>query len=357
MFNITPAVFAVGGEYQIMFYQPRAAFTWIRVGDKSFDDSVCGNLRSAPGMRRVTVPAPLLDEAKKYTVCVQNIAGRAAYFTERRTVVEREYDFYPVPSDRPARAYMIGDAHGENERPIAAARAFGDIDFLILNGDMANDSSTAHAFVNFYEVSAALTGGEKPVVYVRGNHEDRGAAAELLPDYMPVRGGLTYYTFRLGGVWGLVLDCGEDKDDSHAEYGGSTRFHEYRLAETKYIESVIENAASEFDAPGVTHRAVIVHIPFMFRQGDPFDIETEIYSKWLELIEKTRAEVIIAAHEHRYFILRPGDGRLRLAPPCPVVIGSERGDGYFGGAGITFGDGIDVKFTTSKGTTLRKERV
>ena len=357
MFNITPAVFAIGSEYQIMFYQPRPAYTWIEVGGREYSDSVCGNLRSAPGMRRVTVPMTALDDARGYTLCVQNIAERASYFTKTRPVVRREYAFAPVPTDRPARAYMIGDAHGSNAGPILAAKAFGEIDFLILNGDMADSSFDKSAFVNFYEVAAALTHGEKPVVYVRGNHEDRGAAAEILPDFMPVRGGKTYYTFRLGAVWGIALDCGEDKDDSHAEYGGSTRFHEYRLAETEYIESVIENAAAEYEAAGVAHRIAIVHIPFMFRQGDPFDIEADIYTKWSALLEKIGVEAVISAHEHRFFFLRPGDEHFRLAAPCPVVIGSERGGDYFGGTGFVFGDKIDVHFTTSKGETIRKETV
>ena len=357
MFNITPAVFAIGSEYQIMFYVSRPAYSWVMVGGREYSDSVCGNLRSAPGMRRVTVPMTALDGVGKYTVCVQNIAERASYFTKTASVVRREYSFSPVPTDRAIRAYMIGDAHGINAEPISAAKAFGEIDFLILNGDMADSSFDKSAFVNFYEVSAALTRGGKPVVYVRGNHEDRGAAAEILPDYMPVRGGLTYYTFRLGNVWGIALDCGEDKDDSHAEYGGSTRFHEYRLAETEYIESVIANAAAEYEAPGVAHRIAIVHIPFMFRQGDPFDIEPEIYTKWSELLSKIGVEIVICAHEHRYFFLRPGDEHFRLPAPCPVVIGSERGDGYFGGTGFVFGDKIDVHYTTSRGDTVRKETV
>ena len=357
MFNVTPAVFAIGSEYQIMFYVSRPAYSWVTVDGVEYSDSVCGNLRSKPGMRRVTVPACALDAAKKYTVCVQNIASRASYFTETRPVIRREYAFAPVPSDRPIRAYMLGDAHGDCDHPVLAAKAFGEIDFLILNGDMADSSFDEKAFMNFYEVSAILTGGEKPFVYVRGNHEDRGAAAEILPDYMPVRDGKTYYTFRLGSVWGIALDCGEDKTDDHAEYGGSTRFHEYRLAETEYIERVIANAAAEYEAPGVAHRIAIVHIPFMFRQGDPFDIEQEIYEKWSALLSKIGIEVVISAHEHRFFFLRPGDEHFRLPAPCPVVIGSERTSEHFGGTGFVFGDGIDVHFSSSKGTTVREETV
>ena len=357
MFNITPAVFAVGKEYQIMFYVGRPAYSWVKIGDREYSDSVCGNLRSKPGMRRVRVPMSALDEAKGYTVCVQNIAQRSSYFTKACPAIERKYAFAPVPTDRPARAYMLGDAHGDWEHPIRAARAFGEIDFLILNGDMADSSFDESAFMNFYKVSAIMTGGEKPVVYVRGNHEDRGAAAEILPEYMPVRDGRTYYTFRLGNIWGIALDCGEDKDDSHAEYGGSVRFHEYRLDETRYLESVIENAASEYEAEGVEHRIAVVHIPFMFRQGDPFDIEREIYEKWSALLEKIGVEVVLSAHEHRFFFLRPGDGHFRLPAPCTVVIGSERNSEDFGGTGFVFGDKIEVHYTSSKGTTVRKETV
>ena len=46
-------------------------------------------------------------------------------------------------------------------------------------------------------------------------------------------------------VWGLILDCGEDKADTSIEYGSTVCFHEFRLRETEFIHSVIENAEKD----------------------------------------------------------------------------------------------------------------
>ena len=47
-----------------------------------------------------------------------------------------EYNFRPVSDTGCVRAYHISDAHNWAEGPIKAAETFGDIDFLILNGDI-----------------------------------------------------------------------------------------------------------------------------------------------------------------------------------------------------------------------------
>ena len=34
-------------------------------------------------------------------------------------------------------------------------------------------------------------------------------------------------TFRLGNLWGILLDCGEDKNDDRPEYGGTICCHAF----------------------------------------------------------------------------------------------------------------------------------
>lgn len=352
MYSDLPVVYAVGETYQIMFYVAQNAYAWIKIGDRVFDDAVCGNLRSAVGMRRVTVPQKTLDAACGYTLCLEKIGPRQCYRTEQKGVTERTFAFRPVPDNGTVRAYMVGDAHGNGNRTVAAAKAFGAFDFLIVNGDMS-ESVDQNSFSVAHNVAVALTGGSLPVVYARGNHENRGAAAELLPQYAPVQNGQTYYTFRLGAIWGIVLDCGEDKPDDHPEYGGSARFHAFRLAETGYLRDVIAHADTEYNAPGVTRRICVVHADFPRVQEPPFDIERTLYQSWCDLLGEMGVEVIAAAHLHRYQILRPGDKELRLFVPCPLVVGTETNDDRIGGTGFPFKpDGIETQFTYSTGEVL-----
>ena len=345
----TPVVYAVGTTYQIMFFLKAPAYASVQIGTKTFDDAVCGNLRSMPGMRRITVPQEALNAAGKYTVCLQQIKKRLPYRTKTRGRVSFDFSFSPVPQDREVRVYMLGDAHGELKSAIKAANVFAPFDFLIVNGDMAETKNKKQAMLA-YRLAANLTGGTKPVVYARGNHENRGAFAELLPQYVPVQNGETYYTFRLGGIWGIVLDCGEDKVDSHEEYGGAARFHDFRLRQTEFLRKVIAQADSEFAAPDVTHRICVVHTEFPRVQEPLFDIECELFQQWCDLLGEMGVELILSAHMHSYQYLSPGDPDLRLQTPCPLLVGTCKNNDLVGGSGLTFKkDGVEICYTDSAG--------
>ncbi|MBO5269618.1 MAG: serine/threonine protein phosphatase, partial [Clostridia bacterium] len=79
-----------------------------------------------------------------------------------------------------------------------------------------------------HRIAAGVTKGRIPVVFARGNHDTRGKYAERLANHTPTDNGRSYYSVRLGKLWMLVLDCGEDKNDDHAEYGHTMCCHAFR---------------------------------------------------------------------------------------------------------------------------------
>ena len=137
---------------------------------------------------------------------------------ETRKVVEKTYKFYPIPENN-IRASHIADAHNNIEEPIKAAETFGNIDFLILNGDIPNHSGDIAYFAAIHCIAGEITKGEYPVIFSRGNHDMRGIYAENIQDHTPTDNGRSYFSVRVGSLWALVLDCGEDKPDDHPEYG------------------------------------------------------------------------------------------------------------------------------------------
>lgn len=356
MLKTSPAVFAVGHEYQIMFYTEGAAFVSVRVGESEFFDESNGIMRSLRNIHRIAVPMTLLDSARAYTVVEEKVIERLPYFSKTEPVVEHRYDFVPVP-EKGARAFHIADAHGQTDGPVAACAAFGDVDFLIFNGDILNDSGNPDNFYNIYDMASRITGGTKPVIFSRGNHDLRGIHAESFADYTPNRAGYTYYTFRLGSVWGIVLDCGENKNDDRAEYGHSVRCHPFRLRETEYIKSVIADAEHEYLAPGVETRLVIVHNPFTRQLGDPFNIEVELYTEWARMLrENVKPHLMICGHVHTFDIDEVGGKHDQLGQPCTVVTSSYLASGISGGTGFVFGDdGIEVAFTLANGESRGRE--
>ncbi len=356
MLRTDPAVFAVGKNYQIIATSKSQSFISIKVGDKIFVDHSNGILRSASRTHNIEVPQELLNKEKSYTVIEKPIIKRLPYFTKTKKDRYYPYEFRPVPEKDPV-CYHIADSHNDIQRPVEAARAFGKFDFLILNGDVPEDSGKVENFNTIFDICAELTHGSIPVVFARGNHDLRGKCAEKFAQYAPAKNGRTYYSFRLGKIWGLCLDCGEDKRDSNPEYGCTVACHTFRLEETEYLKSLINNSGSEYNEESGLIKLVIVHAPFTHRYEPPFDIEEEIYREWAKLLrESVKPDLMLCGHTHKFGIYEPGGSYDDYGQPCKIIVASEVDKGNrFAGAGLVLkNDSVKITFTDNTGNKNSK---
>lgn len=351
-----PAVFAVGNEYQIMVPARNNLLLWVTVGEQTFYDHVGGVMRSAVPVHRVHVPMTLLDRAGAYTVHYKKMIDRTPYFPTSEEEVSATYPFRPVPTDAPIRIYHLADTHGNFEFPAAAGSYFGeDVDLLVLNGDIPNHSGDLANFDLIYTLAEAVTGGQRTVVFSRGNHDMRGFYAERLPDYTPHDRGNSYFTFRVGSLWGIVLDCGEDKSDDHEAYHCTNVCRVLRREQTAFIKEVIDCADFEYRAEGITHRLVISHSPFTYRFEEPFNIEEDLYGEWTSLLAThIKPDFLLAGHTHGCEV-KPTGGELDIEGKIPVVVASKPlreekvRTGHLGAALILDEKGTEVRFTNEKG--------
>ncbi len=338
MLKFSPAVFAVDNTYQIITLVNAPCLFAVRVGDDCYCDHHNGVMRSDTAVHRVTVPMAALDAAGGYTVCVTPIVERKPYFTQTADAQEYAFPFRPVPKTGAVRAYHIADAHGLVEEPIQAAKAFGEMDFLILNGDLISYCNEEADLYGIFQMADVITRGGLPIVYARGNHDLRGRFAEHRTAFTPLADGKSYYTFRLGPVWGVILDCAEDKPDDHAEYGGTVCCHAFRQEQTAFLQKLL--AEKPYEAEGITTRVVISHNPFTRVKNPPFDIETDLYREWARLLrEHLQPAVMLCGHLHTAAVHPVGGELDHLGQPCELVIGSTYQENFFAGAGITFDDG------------------
>lgn len=355
MLKTNPAVFAVGNNYQIMVPTTCETLMSAKVGDEWYYDESNGTMRSDVFVHRVTVPMEELDKTGKYTLHIRKIIERKAYFTETEEPVEYTFAFRGVP-EYGARAYHISDTHNMVEPPVKAAAAYGNIDFLILNGDIPDHSGDPNNILTVYEIASQITGGNIPVVFSRGNHDMRGIYADRFSDLVGSDNGNSFFTFRLGSIWGMVLDCGEDKDESHPAYGYTNCSHAFRLRQTKFIERIIRNKEQEYAAKGIRYRMVICHNPFTRIFEPPFDIEKELYAQWAKLLkDHIQPDMMLCGHKHKLSVDAVGSENDHLGQPCTVVVGAEPwlepGNLHFQGTGICFEKGsITVTFTGSADT-------
>ncbi len=339
IFAACPAVCAIGDEYQIMVPVLKSTVMWCEVDGKNFYDDSNGILRSETAVHRMTVPQKLLNKAGKYTIHYREIHERLAYFSKLGDDISVPFAFRGIDENaEKVRIYHISDTHNRVENPAKAGSYWGDtLDLLIMNGDIPDHCGAIENMGTVYQVAGKITKGGIPMIFSRGNHDLRGVLAEKYAENTPSRNGKTYYTFRLGPVWGLVLDCGEDKPDEHEAYGGTICCHDFRLRQTEYIREIIAGAADEYEAEGVGLKLVIAHYPFNIRLPDPFFIEEDIYSEWIDLLKThIKPDAMVCGHMHDAYVMREDHPQNAITPPCPVIIGSEveRPRALFGGCAL-----------------------
>ena len=346
-----PTVCAVGTEYQIMVPVNKETLMRIEINKESFFDESNGIMRSDCTVHRIAVPQQILDAARSYTVCYRVVRERKPYFTETEDEIRVDFPFRPVPSDaRSIRIYHLADAHSWIDTPIRTASYWGAaLDLLVMNGDMVMDCGKLEYIAAPYQISGAVTKGEIPVLYARGNHDLRGILAEKYAEMTPSRNGKTYYTFRVGPLWGISLDCGEDKVDDSDEYGNTVCCHSFRLKETEYLNRIAESSDSEFNEAGVRFRIVLSHVPFPQNQEDPFNIEIPLYTEWCRILKtKIKPDLMLSGHIHKCYVIHPGDPLDHKGTPCPVVVGSSikrEEDKYIGAAIELFQEKAEIYFT------------
>lgn len=359
-----PAVCCVGNNYQIMIPVKYKMLISVQVGNKVYNNHSNGIRISSAEIQRVTVPMAELDRAKKYTVICRKMILRRAYGSITGHEVKIDYNFRPLTKTENIKIYQVADSHSHIMPAVEASKKYGDeIDLLILNGDIAGTSETVKEINVSYKIASGITEGTIPCIMSRGNHDLRGRCAETLANYMPNQNGKSYYTFRVGCIWGILVDSGEDKPDSHEEYGNTVACHQFREEETEFIKAIAQKPDSEFNAPGVKYRLVVSHVPFAFRLEPPFDIEEDIYREWCRILKNNvKPNLMLCGHMHYTAISEIGSKYDTYGQPCTVLIGSimkkhkKDSKTYYAGMGLELNENkATVTFNTRNEILETKE--
>ena len=364
-----PGVFLIEQDYEIILLCNKPAMASIVVDGRTFTDNVNGVMRSDTDVHKIKIPTALLDKAKAYRVHITPLADHCNYYPKPDPTEAYEYPFTPVPAEGDVKAYVLADTHGQVTTPAETVLAHGEIDLLLLLGDIGDSAANKDQVTTLHRLTSEITEGRFPAVYIRGNHDTRGYMAEHLHQYIPTRNGATYYTFRAGCLWGVVLDCGEDKPDTSIEYGsleygGVADFLGFREGQTDYLRGLIQHADTTYNAAGITRRVAFCHINFT-RTDRPFnDHNPALYEKWIGCLNEMGIDMLICGHEHR--VGRQPDDYFHgdPAPRFPTLLTSAHCDnplplkgghkpGEYTGTALTFTDsGVEYVFTNHKGEEL-----
>jgi hypothetical protein len=277
---------ARGGEYGLLPYDPRVLrvrLTGLRPGRNYF-------------YRVHTKP---VDFAGPYDIRVgEAVAGPV-------------YSFKTLDAGAESTSFVMwNDTHQNNETlaRLIEHRPRFSADFLLWNGDIFNDVRTEDMLIAETLFPAGREYAARlPLVFACGNHDVRGAQARSLNRAIEVPAGRRYYTFRQGPIAFVVLDTGEDKDDTHREYGGLNDFASYRLEQQRWLEEALRDPQFT-SAP---FRILITHIPLRGREHS-----ADSRAKWEGLLAKARLDFALSGHTHVHAYNEP-----EPAQPWPLLVG------------------------------------
>ena len=249
-----------------------------------------------------------------YRVCAQEIINYQSYSkTFGHTARTPFYRFtLPKASDTDFTALIVNDLH-ENRQVIGALARLADSiphNFVVFNGDcLPEPTDRLYAMKHIHILADAFRSAEVPAFFMRGNHEIRNAYSAGMPTLFDYPGGRTYGAFSWGDTRFVMLDCGEDKPDTHWVYYGLNDFTRFRHDQVGFLRD--EMAGRPFRK--ASRRVLLSHIP-VWGNTDEYQPCTGL---WSPLLQKARFDVAIGAHTHEYRLHPAGE----LGNPCPAVVG------------------------------------
>lgn len=204
--------------------------------------------------------------------------------------------------------YCITDIHSDVQyvRRALMENEAKEADFVALLGDNLSHAAGSEALFNGVidpiEKATTVDGQNKPMVFVRGNHEQLGVYAKEYFNVMGHPSGKMYYSFTWGSVFFLILDSGSDsacEKDSLIFFNG-----DYRQEENAFLQEVVKSEAYQKAA----YRIVMIHIPPSYA-GDC--VENKVYNMLEPLRSaKVKPDVLLSGHIHAYERLNPNETEL-----------------------------------------------
>ena len=217
-----------------------------------------------------------------YSVGSTRVIEEYSYGSRLGNTVKSDVYTFTAPEGDMAEYLLLSDWHSYTDRALQAVSYLGDYNAVILMGDAAAgmdfEEEAASCIVEF---GGRLTGGEMPAIFVRGNHDTRGGFADDLADHLGLE--TFYYTVNMGDVSFIVLDSGEDKEDSHVEYGGMNAFAENRRETLQWLQDI---------EPTGAHKIALSHAWLV---SEPEEVLSR--AAW-DRLDKLGVRFMLSGHEH-----------------------------------------------------------
>jgi predicted phosphodiesterase len=235
----------------------------------------------------------------RYRIFSKSVQGFRPYeVTFGGTIASEVFQFATLDADKESFSFtMLSDIHGDTTRldSMLGQVSWDDVDLMFYNGDVIDYYEDESQIVDgFLDVSVEHFAKEIPLVLVRGNHETRGRYARRWIEHFPTVSGRFYYSFDHGPVHFVILDSGEDKEDSHPVYWGLADFDRYRAEQAEWLRREVNSEAFA----NAVFRVVLFHIP-TFGTRDAHGV-LHVREMWNEILNDANVDLVLNGHTHRF---------------------------------------------------------
>lgn len=308
----------IGNGMTVMWETTVPAYCWVEYGTdttqlKRARTIIDGQVVCNNKLHKIRINDLIPGQKYYYRVCSQEILLYQAYKKVFGNTAQSDFSEFTLPETDTDSfiAIVFNDLHQHTKTFRALCKQIQNInyDFVVFNGDCVDDPVDHEQATTFIsELTEGVRSDRIPTFFMRGNHEIRNAYSIGLRDHYDYVGDKTYGSFNWGDTRIVMLDCGEDKLDSHWVYYDLNDFTQLRNEQVDFLKE--ELSAKDFKK--AKKRVLIHHIPLYGNDGKNLCVDL-----WTKLLEKAPFNVSLNAHTHTYAYHPKGE----LGNNYPVIIG------------------------------------
>lgn len=242
-----------------------------------------------------------------YRAVSKEITKYEGYKKEFGDSVATEFFQFEIPAvGDNYKVAVFNDLHNHKETVDTLESQIADSGYnlAIFNGDCIADPANEDVAVSIISHIAKVVGkGTTPLVFIRGNHEIRNAYSIRLREIIEYSTEKSYGGFSWSNSRFMILDCGEDKPDSHWVYYGLNNFEGFRKEQVDFIKREIKS--KEFKK--AQNRVLIHHIPIYYPENTVLEIYNPCYDLWNPILKSVNFDICLNGHTHIYAHYKKGE--------------------------------------------------
>ncbi|MDR2091526.1 MAG: metallophosphoesterase [Clostridiales bacterium] len=303
-FTSDPVVLDIGNDkYSVVFATNALSQGFVEYetagGEKGTVYAVENGYKAQGKIHAVKLPREKLDKGGKYKVGSTRVLDRVAHGGDLgKTIKSIEYTFKSDSTTTDQHILAASDWHEEMVLLGQAASMFGGrADLALFMGDYADFYVNEDQIVEYILKGAhAMTKGEIPGIFVRGNHEVR--ADEKIED-LGLKFGLDklYYQVKRGNNLFTIFDTAESEDGDQWEHDGFYDMLPYFNEELEWFENVVENYENDPDPCKTSVNNIILMHDRDFT-GEQDDEHRQVVDRFKALTARFDVDFSVHGHSH-----------------------------------------------------------